>query len=130
MFTKFGEDTAGGFRMQEGDVQSLGTLARCLVNETQPLLVALGQCVGYTVLYAEGYVVYALVALVEPLLDSTLGRCRLQKLKLNLAALQESGSYFLVFYYFNVVTLQAQHVLKVRQALFDALNGYAQMLNV
>jgi hypothetical protein len=36
----------------------------------------------------------------------------------------------LVLYYFNVVTLQAEHVLKELQALFNALNGIAQMLNV
>ena len=55
--------------MQEGDVQTLGTLAGLLVDEAYALLADLGQTLGHTVLHAERYVVYALVALVEPLLD-------------------------------------------------------------
>ena len=116
--------------MEEGNVEAFGALAWSLVNEADALLADLGQSFGYTVLNAEGYVVHALVALVEPLLDGALGACRLQEFQLHLTALQESGLYFLVFYNLDVVTLQTQHVLKVRQAFFNALDGNAQMLNV
>jgi hypothetical protein len=58
--------------MQEGNVQTLGTLARLLVNQTHALLRYLGEAFSHTVLYAESYVVYTLIALVEPLLDGAL----------------------------------------------------------
>ena len=73
MFTKFGQDAASGLRVQESDVQTLSALAWSLVDETDAFLADLGQSLGYTVLYAECYMVHTLVALVEPLLDGTLG---------------------------------------------------------
>jgi hypothetical protein len=59
--------------MQESNIQALGTLARLLVNQTNALLADLSQPLGDTILYTEGYVVNALIALIEPLLDSALG---------------------------------------------------------
>ena len=52
------------------------------------------------------------------------------KLQLHLAALQEGGLHFLILHSFHCVTLQAEHVLEERQALFNALDGNAQVLNV
>ena len=91
--------------MQEGDVQTLGTLAWLLVYEADTLLADLSQCVGHTIFYAECYVVNALVALVQPLLDSALRRCGLQQFQLHLTAAQEGGLYFLVLYNFSCITL-------------------------
>ena len=116
--------------MQEGNVQTFSALTRFLVNQTHALLADLSQSFGYTVFHTEGYMVNALVAFVEPLLDCALGTCRLQQFQLHLATAQEGGLHFLVFHYFSCITLQAQHVSEERQALFDALDGYAQMLNV
>ena len=116
--------------MQEGDVQTFGTLAGLLVNEAYALLANLCQCFGYTILYAECYVVNTLVAFVQPFLDGALRRCGLQQLKFNLAALQEGGLYFLVLYRLNGITLQPQYILKEWKALFNALDSDAQMLNV
>ena len=130
MLAEFCEDAAGRFWMEEGDVQPLSTLTGLLVDEAYALLRNFGKTFGHTVLHAEGYVVYALVALVEPLLDGALGACRLQQLQLHLATAQESGLHLLVFNNFCCITLQAQHVCEERQALFDALDGNAQMLNV
>ena len=91
--------------MQEGDVQTLSALTRLLVDETNALLADLGQCVGYAILYAECYVVYALVALVQPLLDGALRRCWLQQFQLHLTAAQEGCLHFLVLYNFSCITL-------------------------
>ena len=55
--------------MQEGDIQALSALTRCLVDETYALLADFCQRVGNTILDAECYMVNALVALVEPLLN-------------------------------------------------------------
>jgi len=73
MFAEFCENTASRLRMQEGDVQALGTLTRLLVNEAYALLRHFCQTFGNTVLYAESYMVNTLIALVEPLLDGALG---------------------------------------------------------
>ena len=72
MLAELGEDAHGALRVQEGDLQTVGTLAGSLVDEADALLADLSQSVGYAVLYAESYVVYAFVALVEPLLDGAL----------------------------------------------------------
>ena len=116
--------------MQEGDIQVLGTLARFLVNQTDTLLADFSKCVGNTIFYAEGYMMYTFVTLVKPLLNGTLRRCRLQQFQFYLTTLQEGGLYFLILYRFNGITLQTQHVFEVRQALFNALDSNAQMFNV
>ena len=99
--------------MQEGNVQTLGTLAGLLVNEANSLTVTLYEGFLHAILYAECNVVYALVTFVEPLLDGAIGACRLQQFQLYLATFQESSLYFLVFYYFCCITLQAQHLSEV-----------------
>ena len=104
MFAKLGQHAASRLRVEEGDVELLGTLARSLVDEADALAVALCQSIGHTVLNAESHVVHTLVALVEPLLDGALGRCRLKQFELCLAALQEGCLHLLVFYYFYYIS--------------------------
>ena len=116
--------------MQESNVQTLGTLTGLLVNQTDTLFSNLSQSVGNSILNAECYMVYTLIAFVEPLLDGALRTCRLQKFQLDFTTLQESGFHFLIFYSFYCITLQAQYILKERKAFFNALDGDAQMLNV
>ena len=58
--------------MQESNVQTFGTLTWLLVDEADTLAVALGQCVGYTVLDAESYMVDTLVTFVKPFLNGAL----------------------------------------------------------
>ena len=116
--------------MQEGYIQVLCTLAWLLVNQTDTFLADFSQCIGNTVLYAEGNVMYTLVAFVKPLLDRALRRCGLQQFQFHFTTLQEGGLNFLILYRFNGITLQSQYILKVRQTLFNTLDGNAQMLNV
>ena len=116
--------------MQECDVQTLGTLAGLLVDEAHTLFTDFGESTGHTVLNAESYVMHTLVALVKPFLNGALGRCRLEQFQLHLTAAKEGGLHLLVLYYFCCITLQAQHVSEIRQALLNALNCDAQMLNV
>ena len=79
MFTKFCQDAAGALRMQEGDVETLGTLAGLLVDEAHTFVADLSQGIGHPILNAEGYMVHTLVTLVEPFLNGALGRCGLQQ---------------------------------------------------
>jgi len=72
--------------MEEGDVQPLSTLAGSLVNQTDTLLRNFSEGIGNAVLNAEGYVMNALVAFVNPLLDSALWGCWLQQFEFHLAA--------------------------------------------
>ena len=116
--------------MQESDVEVLCALAWSLVDKAYALFVTLCQSIGNTVLYTESNVVNTMVALIEPLLYGALRRCWLEKLKLNLATLEESSLHLLVFHYFHCVTLQSQYVLKVWERLLNALDCYAQVLNM
>ena len=108
MLAKFGQNAACRLRVKECDVQSLGALTWSLVDEANALLVTLCKCIGSAVLNAECHMVHSLVAFVEPLLDGAFRRCRLEKLKLCLATLQEGGLHFLVFNHFYCVTLQSR----------------------
>ena len=73
MLTEFSEDAAGRLRMEEGDIQTLSTLAGLLVDQAYTLFRNLCQTFGNTVLYAECYVMNTLVAFVKPLLNGALG---------------------------------------------------------
>lgn len=104
MFAKLGEYAHRRFGVEEGYVEVLGALARCLVYEAYALAVALGQCLGHAILDAEGHVVHAVVALVEPFLYGAVGRRGLEELQLHLAAFQEGGLHLLVGHFLYAYT--------------------------
>ncbi len=130
MFTKFCQYAQCRFRVKEGDVQSLSPFARGLVDQTDAFRLGVSQSVGDTVLNSEGYMVYTCALVLDKFCDCTIRTCRLQQFQLRVTDLQEGCPYLLVFHYFDVVTLQSQDLLIIRQRLFDAFHGNAQMLNV
>ena len=115
LLAKFCQHAACRFRMQEGYVEVLGSFPRRFVDKAQALAFAFGQGVAYSVFDAEGYVVYAVVALVKPFLDSALGRRRLKQFKLHLAAFEKGGLDFLVCDLFYCVTLKAIPKCSIRE---------------
>ena len=70
------------------------------------------------------------VTFVEPLLNGAFGTCRLQKLQLHFAHFEEGGLHFLVFNDLCLVALESKNVFEIRQHLFDALHGNAEMFNL
>jgi len=104
--------------VQESDVELFGTLARSLVNKAHFLPVTFSQCVDDTVLNGESHMMDTVVALVKPLLNCAVGRCRLKQFKLDFAAAQKGCLYLLVSYFFYCITFQTENVLKIRQSLF------------
>ena len=116
--------------MEESYIKVLSAFTRSLVDETDSLFLTEIESICYTILNAECDVVYAFVSLVYPLLDSALWRCRLEKLKLHLATLQESGLNLLVFYDLGSVAFKTKNISKIRKRFFNALDCDAQMLNV
>src|SRR5574344_368145 len=116
--------------MKECDIEILGTLAWSLVNQAQSLFITLCQCIGNAILNTESHMVNTMVALVEPLLDCALRRCRLKQFELHLSTFQECGLHLLVGHFLYCITLQSQYILKVRERFFDTLDTNAQVLNV
>lgn len=127
--TKLCQNAACRFRMQESDVQTVGTLAGSLVDEADALFVTHGQSLAYSVLNLESYVVDATAAVVEEFLNGTFGARGFQQLQFHFTHFQESGFYFLVFYDLCLVHFQTQYVLKVGQHGINALYGNAQMFD-
>ena len=84
--------------MQECDVQSVSPVARSLVYETYPFIVAQSQSLFHTVFHLECHVVHASAAVVKKLLDGTLGACGFQQFYLHLAYFQECRLYLLVIF--------------------------------
>ena len=73
MLAELGKNSTSRFRVQEGDVQLLGSLAGCLVDQANAQAVAFGKCVGHAVFDAEGHVMNTVVTFVEPFLDGAFG---------------------------------------------------------
>ena len=111
--------------MQEGYLQSFGAGSWGFVDGAYLLGLALGKCIGYSVLYLVGDVVYALATVLYEFGYGTLGRCGLEQLNLCLAYLEERGAHLLVLYGLDVVALKTQYLLIVGQSLFNAFNGNA-----
>ena len=128
-FAELCQDAASRFRVQECDVQTIGTIAGSLVDEANALLVAHSQSLGDTILDLKGNVVNTLATIVQELLYGAFGASGFQQFQLNFANLQESGLYFLVLNNFGLVNLQAQYVLEIGQYGVDALYGNAQMFD-
>ena len=126
-FAELCEDAAGALRVQECNLQAVGTLAGSLVDEAETLCVAEGQRVGYTILHLEGDVVDATAAVVQELLYGALGSCGFQQFQLHLTHLHEGGLHFLVFYHFFLVDVQTQDILEIRTYCLDALHGNTKM---
>ena len=116
--------------MQKGDVQVFRPFSWSLVNQAYSFFAYFRQCVGHSVLDAEGHVVHAMVSLVEPFLDGAFRGCRFKEFDFYFSTLQKGGFHLLVFHNFGGIALQAQHVSEERQAFFDVLDSDAQMLNV
>lgn len=114
--------------MQESNLQAVCTATGSLVDKADTLGIALSQRIGNTILNLEGYVVNALAAIVQELLNGALGACGLQQLNLDLTNLQEGGLYLLILYYLLLVELKAQNVCVVRQYVSNALNSNAEDL--
>ena len=72
MLAQLGQDATGGFRVKEGYVQVLSTLARGFVNQADTFLVALGQGIGHTIFNTECHMMDTTTSLVKPLLNGTL----------------------------------------------------------
>ena len=115
--------------MQESDVHLFCTWTWLLVDEADALTFTLYECFSHTVFNGKCYVVNTLATLLEELGNSTFGACRLQQFEFHFTYLQEGSLYFLVSYFFNVVALQSECVLKVREHLINALDSDAQMVN-
>ena len=130
IFAKLGEDTHGALRMQEGNLKTIGPLAGSSIDEADAFLIALSQRIGYAILNAECHMVYALVAFVQPLLNSAFGASGFKKFQFHLTHLKESGLYLLILDDLGLIALQAKHVLEIRQDFVNALHGDAQMFNL
>ena len=115
--------------MQEGNVQTIGTLARSLVNEAYALLVTHGKSFAHTILHLECYMMNATSAVVQELLYGALGACGLQQFQFNLANLQEGSLYLLVFHHFGLVDIKSQYIAEIGQHGINALHGNAQVFN-
>ena len=118
--------------MQEGDVQTLSTLAGLCVNNAATLLLYLVQCILYAILNGKCDVLDAATAtiLLDELADSALGGSTLKELNLGLTYLEESGLYLLVSYFFNGKALEAQHFLVERNSLLKRGNGDSHVFDV
>jgi len=127
--TEFGKDAASGFGMQEGDVQAIGTLAGSLVNQTDALCITLGNGVGNTILYLEGYMVNTTTAIIKELLNGTFGASGLEEFDFDFANLHEGCLNLLVFYNFGLVNLQTQNITEVGQNGINTLYGNAQVFD-
>ena len=90
-FAEFGKNAASALRMQESDMQTVGTITGSLVDEADALAVAHGECFAHTVFNLEGNMMNALSAVVEELLNSTLRACGFQKFQLNFSAHSHIG---------------------------------------
>lgn len=110
-------------------MEAVSTLSWSLVDEANALAVAHCECFAHSVFHLEGNVMNASATIVEELLNGAFGASRLEKFQLYLTNFEESGLYFLVFYNFCFVNLQAENVLEIGQNFVDALYGDAQMLN-
>ena len=111
--------------MQESDIQVLSSLTRSLVDKTYSLSITLCQCICHAILNAESNVVNTMIALVEPFLDSTVWRCRLQQFQLNLTTLQKSCLHLLIRNLFYCVALKSQNVFEIRKSFLNARNCYS-----
>ncbi len=130
MFTKFCQYAQCRFRVKESDAQSLCAFTRSLVNQADAFRLGVSQSVGYTVFDSESHMMYACALVLNKFGDCTIRTCRLKQFQLRVTDFQEGGLHLLVFHYLDVVTLQAQNLFIIRQRLFDAFHGNAQMLNV
>ena len=130
ILAEFGEDSDGALRMQECDVEAVSTFAGSGINEADSLLIALGKRTCHAVFNAEGHMVYALVALVEPFLDGALGACGLEEFQLDLTDLEEGSLNFLILDHFGLVTFQSKDIFEIRQHLINTLYSNAQVLNL
>ena len=52
-FAEFGKNAASALRMKECDVETVGTIAGSLVDETNALAVAQSESLAYTVFYLD-----------------------------------------------------------------------------
>ena len=131
ILAKFGQHAEGRFRVQEGDAQALGALARGLVDKADAQFLGLFQ-VAFDVLDAEGDVVHAAapVVVLDELGDGAFGAGGLQKFDFGLAAAQESGLHFLVGDFFDGVALGAKQFFKERNGLVQARDGDSNVFNV
>ena len=59
VFAKLDERTAGRLRVEECDVEALGTFAGSLVDKAAAFFLSFGKSVGYAVLHSECYVLDA-----------------------------------------------------------------------
>ena len=110
-------------------MEAVGTVTGSLVDETDALLVAHGECFAHAVFHLERNVVNATSAVVEELLNGAFGACGLEEFEFHLADFQKSGLDLLVFYNFSFVHFQSEDVAEVGQYLVDALHRDAQMFN-
>lgn len=112
VFAKLDESAAGRFRVEEGDVETFSALAGGLVDEGASLFGYFSECVGYSVLDSESDVLDAAAAAVflDELRDGAFGRCAFEKLDFGLAYLEEGCADFLVLYFLDCETLQAESV--------------------
>ena len=58
MLAELGKNSTSRFRVQEGNVQLLGSLAGCLVDQANAQAVAFGKCVGHAVFDAEASIFF------------------------------------------------------------------------
>ena len=95
--------------MQEGDVQTFGTLAGSLVDETDAGFLSFFE-VTFKVLDGESDVVHTTLAVVllDESGDGALGAGGLQTLDFGLSATQEGGLHLLVDEFFNGIALGAK----------------------
>ena len=131
VFAKFRQHAKGGFRVQEGNAQAFGALARGLVDEADAQFLGFFE-VAFDILHAESNVVHATatVVLLNEGGDGAFRRSRLQKLDFGLAAAQESGLHFLVGYFFDGIALGAKQFFKERNGFVQACDGDSNVFNV
>lgn len=128
-FADFGENSASAFRVKETDVETFGTFAGALVNQTDAFFAKFRECVG-GIVNAESDVMDAFATLFNESGDGTLFGSGFQKLDFGLPNHEKGGLYLLVGHLFNGVALQSKHVFVIGNCIFQALNGDANVFNM
>ena len=119
VFAQFGQHAESGFRVEERNIEAFGAVARGLVDEHDTFFLGILE-LGGQVLHGESHVLDALAFLFDELADRAVRSGGFQKFDLGLARFEESGTHFLLGYFFDSVAFQAQ-------VFFVKLDGFLQV---
>jgi hypothetical protein len=126
---EFGEHALGGFRMEEGDEFVGRAFKRFLVDELATGVFGLRE-LAFDVVGGEGDVVDAAVGILfEELGDGAVGRGWLEKFEVGFPDMEEGGADFLAGHFLDVLALQAEGFLIVRNGILQRVHRNTEMID-